>query len=234
MSEALVPDNPQTFSTVSLPQPDILYGYSLKPGGLSFFNEHQILAMESIHPHVKQYAMATGGGAGFPFLAVQFKAATGGSEAGNLWTATNECAGAAAACLNAVLHLNESFKKHSANGSGGNDGSGGSELPEAVENIAFAIAIDNRTALVYGAWMTEPGTPGATYCMQLIDEFVLSRPHEFVSFSQCVRNILNWGKGARRVSICNALDKIIDGEGATSEEDEMDFRAGDQSSLISV
>ncbi|KAI1129824.1 hypothetical protein F5Y10DRAFT_276486 [Nemania abortiva] len=46
----------------------------------------------------------------FPFLSVEIKAA--GGTRGDLWVATNQCADASAACLNAVDQLNKSHEKY--------------------------------------------------------------------------------------------------------------------------
>lgn len=46
----------------------------------------------------------------FPFFAIEFKAA--GGTRGDLWVATNQCAGTSSACLNAVERLNSLLPKY--------------------------------------------------------------------------------------------------------------------------
>ncbi|CAK7212663.1 hypothetical protein SBRCBS47491_001543, partial [Sporothrix bragantina] len=203
----LVPDNPKTRHKVSSPKPNLLVGYSSKSDD-GVFNEEQVLAHELVHSRHPQYPEPTGNGMSFPFLAVEFKATAGTS--GNLWSATNECAGAAAACLRIVHQLNTTLKttKRTSNGAGGH-------LDDSVENIVYTMAIDDRNALVYVAWTSGGGSglldsSELRYHMQLVDEFVLSRPQEFAAFRHCVYNVLDWGKGARQTAICKALDIIFD------------------------
>lgn len=73
------------------------------------FTEPQFLAQTMLHPRNPDYPTATSQGLSFPFFAIEVKAA-GGTQ-GNLWVATNQCAGASAACLNAVSQLNRALEE---------------------------------------------------------------------------------------------------------------------------
>lgn len=68
------------------------------------FTQPQLLAQTMLHPRNPDYPTATSRGLRFPFFVTEFKAA--GGTRGDLWVATNQCAGASAACLNAVSQLN--------------------------------------------------------------------------------------------------------------------------------
>ncbi len=70
--------------------------------------------------------------------------------------------------------------------------------------------MDNNIAKQYIAWSDVEGC-----CLQKIDTFLLERQDEFVSFRSHVRDILDWGKGARLEQIRGALDAVLErGQGA--------------------
>jgi len=111
MSSHLIPNNPESPFMVSIPKPDLLYGYSPKRVDRAF-TEGQILTLTTLHPQNPRFSEGTAGGLRFPFLAIQFKAAGGMGTRGDLWVAANECAGASTACLNAIDQLNTLLRDH--------------------------------------------------------------------------------------------------------------------------
>ena len=189
MSSHLIPNNPESQFRVSGPKPDLLYGYSgaLRDGA---FTQPQFLAQEGLHPRNARFAEATTQGLRFPFFAIEFKAA--GGTRGDLWVATNQCAGASSACLNAVNQLNASLPKH--------------PNVQRVDNLSYSIAVDNNTAQLYISWKEDD----LNYYLQRVDAFLLSRPEDFKSFRKQVRNILDWGKDTRLTQIKDALDTILE------------------------
>lgn len=186
IAQHLVPSNPATSFRVTKPKPDRLYGYSGKTGGA--FTPPQLLAQTMIHPRNPEYPIATSQDLRFPFFAIEFKAA--GGTRGDLWVATNQCAGASAACLKAVDQLNTllQYKK-----------------VQRVDNLSYCIAVDNNIAQLYISWKEED----LDYYLQQVDVFMLSRPEEFKNFRKQVRNILDWGKDTRLKQIRDALDIIL-------------------------
>jgi hypothetical protein len=188
MSSHLIPNNPNSPFRISGPKPDLLYGYS---GALSdgAFTQPQFLAQTSLYPQNTRFAEATAQGLRFPFLAIEFKAA--GGTRGDLWVATNQCAGASSACLNAFDQLNTSLPKHLS--------------VQYVENLSYSIAVDNNTAQLYISWKED----GLNYYVQRVGAFLLSDPEHFKSFRKHVRNILDWGKDTRLKQIRDALDIIL-------------------------
>ncbi|KAF1960523.1 hypothetical protein CC80DRAFT_513381 [Byssothecium circinans] len=146
--------------------------------------------VSGLHPQNAWFAEATTQGLRFPFFAIEFKAA-GGSR-GDLWVATNQCAGASSACLNAVDRLNTLLQKT------------GSE--QRVDNLSYSIAVDNSTAQLYISWKEA----NLNYYLQRVDAFLLSCPEHFREFRKQVRNILDWGKDTRLPQIKDALDIILD------------------------
>ena len=189
MSSHLIPNNPDSPFKVSGPKPDLLYGYSgaLRDGA---FTQPQFLTQTGLHPQNTRFAEATIQGLRFPFFAIEFKAA--GGTRGDLWVATNQCAGASSACLNAVDRLNSSLPQHPS--------------VQRVDNLSYSIAVDNNTAQLYISWKEDD----LNYYLQRVDAFLLSRPEDFKSFRKQVRNILDWGKDTRLTQIRDALDTILE------------------------
>ncbi|KAK0655345.1 hypothetical protein B0T16DRAFT_451044 [Cercophora newfieldiana] len=189
MSSHLIPNNPESQFRVSGPKPDLLYGYSsdLRDGA---FTESQFLAQEVLHPRNARFAEATAQGLRFPFFAIEIKAA--GGTRGDLWVATNQCAGASSACLNAAYQLNTLLPKHPG--------------VQRVDNLSYCVAVDNNTAQLYISWKEDD----LNYYLQRVDAFLLSRPEDFKGFRKQVRNILDWGKGTRLEQIKDALDVILE------------------------
>jgi hypothetical protein len=108
MVQHLVPTDPASPYRVTQPKPDKLYGYSERTMG-GAFTQPQLLAQTMLHPQIPDYPTATLQGLRFPFFAIEFKAA--GGTRGDLWVATNQCAGAPSACLDAVSQLNKALKE---------------------------------------------------------------------------------------------------------------------------
>ncbi|KAH8889896.1 hypothetical protein GQ53DRAFT_766357 [Thozetella sp. PMI_491] len=189
MSSHLIPNNPESQFRVSGPKPDLLYGYSgaLRDGA---FTQAQFLAQEGLHPRNARFAEATTQGLRFPFFAIEIKAA--GGTRGDLWVATNQCAGASSACLNAIDQLNTLLRE---------DQSG-----QRVDNLSYSIAVDNNIAQLYISWKEDD----LNYYLQRVDAFLLSRPEDFKSFRKQVRNILDWGKDTHLTQIKVALDTILE------------------------
>ncbi len=188
MSSHLIPNNPESRFRVTQPKPDLLYGYSGNPQD-GAFTQQQILAQQALHPQNARFPEATTQGLRFPFFAIEFKAA--GGTRGDLWVATNQCAGASSACLNAVNQLNATLRK--------------SPSAKQVDNLSYAIAVDNNTAQLYISWKEE----GLNYYLQRVNAFLLSRPEDFKEFRKQVRNILDWGRDTHLAQIKKALDIIL-------------------------
>jgi hypothetical protein len=165
MSSHLIPNNPESPFRGSGPKPDLLYGYSgaLRDGA---FTQPQFLTQTGLHPQNARFAEATTQGLRFPFFAFEFKAA--GDTRGDLWVATNQCAGAPSACLNAVDRLNTSLLKHPS--------------VRRVDNLSYSITVDNNTAQLYVSWKEDD----LNYYLQRVGAFLLSDPEHFKSFRKHV------------------------------------------------
>ncbi|KAF2245124.1 hypothetical protein BU26DRAFT_533225 [Trematosphaeria pertusa] len=187
MSQHLIPVNPASPYKVTQPKPDKLYGYSGNTDRA--FTQPQLLAQTTLHPQIPLYPAATSQGLRFPFFAIEFKAA--GGTRGDLWVATNQCAGASSACLNAMDQLNVSLREY--------------QGTQRVDNLCCCIAVDNNTAQLYISWREDD----LNYYLQQAEAFLLWSPEHFRNFRKQVRNILDWGKDARLQQIRDALDIIL-------------------------
>lgn len=184
MSQHLVPADPVSPYKVSQPKPDKLYGYSGNTNRA--FTQPQLLTQTTLHPQIPHYPAATSQGLRFPFFAIEFKAA--GGTRSDLWVATNQCAGASSACLNAMDQLNALLRG-----------------TQRIDSLCCCIAADNNTAQLYISWKEDD----LIYYLQQVDAFLLWSPEHFINFRKQVRNILDWGKDTRLQQIRDALDRIL-------------------------
>ncbi|KAL1888061.1 hypothetical protein Sste5346_009798, partial [Sporothrix stenoceras] len=184
--------------------PDCIFGYStetdLLPTDLASL---YLVTRELLHPDMVDFDNLTSDGLSFPFLTVEYTA-DADPEGGNLWTATNECAGASAACLNVIWQLNETLQKH------GGAGDDNKQYTKSVEPIVYAMAISQDHVYVHVAWSSDIG-PVPKYRMQRVETFSMSKESDLLDFCRCVHNILDWAKGPRQAAICEALRAIADG-----------------------
>jgi hypothetical protein len=198
MSSHLIPNNPESRFRLSQPKPDRLYGYSSEPLG-GAFTRPQLLAQTGLHPRNALFAEATTQGLVYPFFAVEFKAA--GGTGGDLWVATNQCAGAASACLKAVDQLNSFLQK--------------SGSKQRIDNVSYSMAMDNNTAHLFISWKEDD----MSYCLQRVGCFLLSHPEHLKEFRNLVRNILKWGMDERLTQVKDALDVILEENRRKAAED---------------
>ncbi|KAK4194680.1 hypothetical protein QBC40DRAFT_187543 [Triangularia verruculosa] len=191
MDRHLLPRHPAAQSQVQQPWPDILYGYSE-----AAFTPEQRQTLKPLYPKAPFNLL-------LPFLAVECKAAAG--TGGSLWAATNQCAGASTACLQAAAYLNTALTDVGRNAS-------------RVSNVCHSVAVDNHLAFLYVSWMDDEGH----FYMQRVDFFCLLRPHDFVRFQQHIQAILKWGAETRLDGLRSALDEIAKArrEEETEDKDE--------------
>ncbi|KAK3364046.1 hypothetical protein B0T25DRAFT_444040 [Lasiosphaeria hispida] len=165
------------------PVPDLLYGYCKMA-----FTQAQQMMLRHIHPSILLYALATPGTT-FPFFVVELKADAG--TGGNLWDAANQCAGGAAACLQALDQLNTAL------GAAGCQG--------RIPNVCYCLAIDNNLGQLYTSWKDEDGP---TMHVQRVASYLLSDTEHFARLYACVASILKWGATTRLQDIRMAADYI--------------------------
>jgi hypothetical protein len=181
MSPHLVPGNDR-FS-LSQPKPNSLFGYSS-----SAFTPPQLLAEEGLNPGNAHFSNATAEGLKYPFLTFQDIAPTE-SPGGDIWVAENQCAGASAACLNAIQPLISSVPRH--------------WDVQRVDNVVYSLVRDRDIAQLYVSWRNDAGT---TCYVRRVGIFLLNSPNESHHLHTQVSNILRWGNGRRLNDIRSALN----------------------------
>lgn len=186
MARHLLPRLTTAIFSVSRPRPDLVYGYGAEPA----FTSAQLLVLQGLHEQIAFYAEGCLGLL-FPFFSIDFKVA--GGTGGDLWTAANQCAGASAACVQAVDQLNTVLDEVQCRG--------------RVLNLCYSLAVDNNLAQLYVSWRDENDQ---TVYIQRVDSFLLSSPERFAKFRQRVLAILEWGRGTRLNDIRLALGLILE------------------------
>jgi hypothetical protein len=182
MAKQVVPDYDPRYK-VSIPVPDMLYGYSRTEA----FTERQQALLISMGTEM----VANSGGVLYPFLYVEFKG-DGPSGSGSLWVGTNQCLGGSASCVNIVDRLNRRLRSLD------------ESLP-MINNIVFSIVMNGTEARLYVSWMHDE----VKCYMAKVDSFLLQRPEDFIEFHKIVLNIMDWGKGKHLDEIRKALDVLI-------------------------
>lgn len=170
--------------SIVIPSPDIAYGYTLEG-----FNSNQRFALGCTIRGVDLDRLSMPAKDLFwPFLVVEFKALPTG---GNIYWATNQCAGGGAVSVKATQTL---FALASQFCEGFSD---------PMEAVAYSAAIDGELAIMYMHWFDD-----GQYYMERINIYLLSRPAELIQFRKQVRNILDWAFSTRLDMIKSALDVV--------------------------
>ncbi|MCJ1244054.1 hypothetical protein MMC30_001251 [Trapelia coarctata] len=205
-SKAVVPcaTIPQGFSNsiqpIVEPRPDIAYGYKVDG-----FNNQQALSLFSTIGGVDLAKVAMPAkDLYWPFLVVEFKAlATGG----NIYFATNQCAGDGSACVKGAHTLFE-FALQAAKNQGPDSPSSQAVGDSGqLEPIAYSAAIDGKVAELFIHWY-EP--ENNRYHLRMIQDYHLTRPDEMSEFRAHMRNVVDWGTTSRLEKVKNALDAVFE------------------------
>ncbi|KAK7976318.1 hypothetical protein PG989_014781 [Apiospora arundinis] len=174
---------------VSLPKPDIIYGYTLRGMG-SHFSDKQIISGQIMNPEMGR---VSSGPLCFPFLIVELK--MDGRNGGSRWVGENQCLGSTATCVTMVDRLNEQLLKRDSKA-------------ERITNTVFSVLMDQYFATLYVSWMD--GEEGC--CMRRISHFEVDTEAGVANMFRCVNNILEWGRGTRLQNIHRALDAIAEAD----------------------
>ncbi|KAK8044149.1 hypothetical protein PG993_004173 [Apiospora rasikravindrae] len=176
-----VPGAQQETHSVSVPKPDLVYGYTLV-GRVVHFSDAQQIAGRTMSPKMGM----DGSDLAFPFLIIEYI-----SDQGIRWAAENQCMGGSATSVAMVNGLNDMLKK--------------CNETQRVNNTAFSFVINHFHAMLYVSWM---GEGEKEYLVRRLLMFDLYAGNEFSKFTTCVKIIINWGKGDRLKEIKWALDVI--------------------------
>lgn len=185
-----VPNNPSSRHNVSIPTPDMLYGYSDE---IAFSSEEWQSQSSLFSTCTKAEAVANKAQLLFPFLVVEAKGD------GALRIAVNQCLGGASACVRIANRLNERLRRVS----------GGQA--ELIDSTAFSVALNGIVAILYVTWFS---AEEKQYYMRQVRCFRLSpcHPGDFVEFHYYIHNILDWGRNARLAQIKAGLRRLKDFE----------------------
>ncbi|KAF9762900.1 hypothetical protein IL306_003293 [Fusarium sp. DS 682] len=172
--------NTESGPKLSTPVPDILYGYNRM---FAFSGLHkQLITMGTEVNANNQFESML-----YPFLVVEFK-----GDGGSMWVAENQCLGASAACVNMADSLNRRLRQCK------------STFLPPIDNAAFSIAMNGYEARIHISWKENELD---TY-MVTTDVFHLHDPEHYIKFRKYVRNIIDWGRGARLEAIRKSLDSL--------------------------
>jgi len=170
--------------SIIIPSPDIAYGYTREG-----FSSNQRFAQGSAIRGVDLNRLSMPAKDLFwPFLVVEFKALPTG---GNIYWATNQCAGGGAVAVKATQTLYALASQFS------------EAFSNPMEAVAYSAAIDGELAIMYMHWFDD-----GQYFMKRINIYLLSRPAELIQFRKQVRNILDWAFSTRLKKIQSALDVV--------------------------
>jgi hypothetical protein len=168
---------------VSLPIPDVLYGYNDKAFPNQQFQVH------SLRDKMTAFKL----GLIYPFLVAELKGFTATNIAGGgLNVAVNQCLGGAASCVNIAERLNSQLRECRDN------------VP-LINSAIFSIAMNSTTADLYVSWKHNE-----SYYMQLVKPFALRDTESYLSFCTAVNHIIDWGKNERLTEIQNAFDSLFE------------------------
>ena len=177
---------------VSVPFPDYAYGYSREafdPIQAAFLAQSRI------------YKLATD--LMCPFFIIEGKSQ---SHGGNCWQASNQCAGGGSACVVAALALHEEQADPAEDGL------------QTADFVAFSLAIDNVSAILYVHWCEAPGN----YFLQNVQEYHISKPRDLMKLATHLENIMAWGMGTRLTKIKNTVSNIIEEKGGKRGIDDVE------------
>ncbi|KAM3481733.1 hypothetical protein MY5147_000530 [Beauveria neobassiana] len=163
-------------SKISIPVPDILYGYSF---GVLPTEFRKLLSSVLGDVQVVNAADLV-----LPFLVVEFK-----GDGGSMWSCTNQCLGGSAACVNVGRRLNIGLVAKDQNPS--------------FNSAVFSIAMNGDKANLYVSW--KPKSDAAEYYMQRIGFFAIEDMHDLLILQRTVREIIDWGLGPRLDEIRECL-----------------------------
>lgn len=185
MFQGVVPNDPTARYSISTPTPDSAYGYDRN----NAFPEHHVLQLSDMGKE----PIANGHDLLYPFLAIEFKA-DGPFRSSGLWVATNQCLGAASACVKIANTLNTRLRQCR-----GHDDT-------LIDCAAFSIAMSGTEARLFISWHAVD----SKYYTRKLESYLLQKPEDFIDFRRHVRNIIDWGRTERLAKIQEALDEVLE------------------------
>ncbi|KAI9885186.1 MAG: hypothetical protein M1823_003025 [Watsoniomyces obsoletus] len=189
-STTAIPNNPEYLHDVSAPRPTAYFGYPTNPRYGWSLTRFNVIT----HPVARPYAQPAGG-ITFPFLMMEIKSE---AEGGTLYVAENQAAGSGSHSVNALLWLLREEGKTKTSESDNNS--------LLTDTIAFTIAMTHRQAVFHLHWYSESDR---RYYMSFLKSYSSVTPEDIRACNNTVKNIIDYGLGARRTAIATALEALF-------------------------
>ncbi|KAH6982260.1 hypothetical protein BKA56DRAFT_485344 [Ilyonectria sp. MPI-CAGE-AT-0026] len=181
MAEHAVP-NTSSILKVSIPVPDMLYGYDEQEAFPQQQTQLVSMGTEMIGNNQNYHII-------YPFLVIEVK-----GDGESMWGAMNQCLGGSASCVNVAENLNRRLRPYE------------SDMVHPIDSAAFSIAMNGAEARLYLTWKDNE----QDYYMTTVDRFLLQDPEHYLKFRKYVLNIIDWGRGRRLEEIRKSLDNLLE------------------------
>jgi hypothetical protein len=183
-STVALPNNPEHQYDLSAPKPDMHFGYPTNQrSGWSNAQTNVIT-----HPVARPYTQPARGNT-FPFLMVEMKSEAAG---GTIYVAENQAAGSGSHSVNALLWLLRE--------------AGTYDSSSLTNTIAFTITMSHREAIFYLHWYSDADR---RYYMSFLESYSSLKANDIRACNNTVKNIIDYGLGARRTVIGTALEALF-------------------------
>ena len=177
-----LPNNHQYEYELSAPKPDLYLGYSTNQR--SDWSYPQSNAID--HAMARPYTQPARGNT-FPFFMVEMKSEAAG---GTLYVAENQAAGSGSHSVNALLWLfKEAGQSHS-----------------TKDALAFTVTLSHREAIFYIHWYS---ADDQRFYMSFLESYSTVKPNDIRACNNTVKNIIDYGLGARKTTIGSALQALF-------------------------
>ena len=183
-STVALPNNPEYQYDVSAPKPDTHFGYPTNQRSCWSYAQSNVIT----HLVARPYAQPARGNT-FPFLMVEMKSEAAG---GTIYVAENQAAGSGSHSVNALLWL---LKE-----------AGTYDSSSLTDTIAFTITMSHREAIFYLHWYSEADR---RYYMSFLESYSSVTAKDIRACNNTVKNIIDYGLGARRTAIGTALEALF-------------------------
>lgn len=181
MAEHAIPST-SSILKVSIPVPDILYGYNEQEA----FPQQQT---QLVSMGTEMMGNDQNPGIIYPFLVIEVK-----GDGESMWGAMNQCLGGSASCVNIAEILNRRVRMCE------------SDMVYPIDSSIFSIAMNGAEARLYVTWKHNE----QDYYMTTVDRFLLQDPEHYLKFRKYVLNIIDWGRGRRLEEIRKSLDDLLE------------------------
>lgn len=179
-----LPNNPEYEYDLSAPRPDVYVGYSNNQRSSWSYAQSNVID----HPVARPYTQPARSNT-FPFFMIEMKSEAAG---GTLYVAENQAAGSGSHSVNALLWL---LKE-----------AGLSDSHSVKDKVAFTVTLSHREAIFYIHWYS---VDDRCFYMSFLKSYSSMVPENIQACNNTVKNIIDYGLGARKTMIGNALKALF-------------------------